>query len=608
MARAARVGAAAALCVAVAAGAALAQNKEYRYETDPVRLGLKSVFEGDLVTAKAYFDEAIANSYRVEEAHRGLGEIHLLQGRYREADAELNVALAGGKEVPEAHAALGLLALREGRPADAEAAFNAALAQDKKLWRAQYGLARLALQNNDLKRAEDLLKSGSKKKGLEEGEQHYRHGMALLLLAQGKIDEAETQILLGLALAPSDPDVVATVGDVYEKKGVAELAIAAYNRTLEDPKVVANKGQLHYRLGLLYEKRQAYQDAIKSYQAAIQQDSSLADAYRRAGNLFNAAKQYEAAAFLYLKYTQLAPQDADGLRRLADACVETKRYPQAFDAAKRAVAIDSSRAENKLALARAAAAVRENDLSLETYRGLPETLYEARDYMNIGTVLLAKDERDEARTNLETAASLDSSLADAYFGIGRLDILEKDYAAAEQNLIQATMLNPSTPGWVYLNLGVAQLQLAGEEVDEKAKRSRYGQAIRSFSKSAEFDPKSAQARVYLGQTYAILDRADDAVKAYQEALSLDATNAGALKGLGFILIRNQRYAEAEQYLQKASEGNASDAGTWVLLGQARAYQAKVTLAQAAFQRALALDPANKQAKEGLAALAGATGG
>ncbi len=602
---------AAAAVTAAVAGAALAQTKEYRYETDPVRLGLKSVFEGNLIGAKAYFDEAIANAYRVDEAHRGLAEILLLQGRYREAEAEFHVALAGGKEVPEAHAGLGLLALREGRAEDAEAAFNAALAQDKKLWRAQYGLARLALQRNDLKRAEDLLKSGSKKKGVEDGEQYYRHGSALLLLAQGKADDAETQILLGLDLAPSDPDIVAAVGEVYEKKGVAELAIARFEQTLVDPKVVANKGQLHYRLGLLYEKRQRYQDAIRHYQSATEQDSSLADAYLHAGALFNAAKQYKEAAWMFYNYTSRSPNDADGFRRLADACIESRDptlTANAFDAAKRAVALDSARVENRHALARAAAAVRENDLALETYRGLPESLYEARDYMNIGNVLLAKDERDEARTNLETAASLDSSLADAYFGLGRLDILEKDYAAAEQNLLQATMLGPSTPGWAYLNLGVAQLQLAGEEIDEAAKRSKYGQAMRSFKKSAELDPKSAQARVYIGQTFAILDRADDAVAAYKEALALDEANAGALKGLGFILIRNQRYAEAEQYLVKATEGNASDPGTWVLLGQARAYQAKITLAQAAFQRALALDPANQQAKEGLRALEGATGG
>lgn len=606
----------AALVVASAAGAAFAQNKEYRYETDPVRLGLNSVWEGDLIKAKAYFDEAIANNYRVDEAHRGLGEILLQQGRYADSEKEFRTALAGGKQVPEANAGLGILFLRQGRAADAEAAFQAALSQDKKLWRAQYGLARLAIQKGDVDGAEDLVDSGKKKKGIEEGEQLYRHGMALLLLAKGKPDDAETEIILAMNLAPSDPDIVATVGDVYEKKGVAERAISAYEQTLNDTRIASNKGQIHYRVGLLYEKQQKYQNAIDNYQAAIKADSTLADAYLHAGALFNSAKQYPFAMQLYDAYTRYAPNDADGYRRLAEACIESRdpRFaPNAFEAASKAVQIDSTSVENRRALARAAAAVRKTEIGLEVYRSIPDSLFEARDYMNLGLIYLGTNEeedRDAARTNLETAVSLDSTLADAYLGLGRLDIQNEDYESAEENLFRATSLGPSTPGFAYLNLGVAQLQIgAAPGADDKTKRTKYEQALQSFQKSAAADQKSAQAQVYIGQTYALMNLTDAAEGAYNKALAIDPASGGALKGLGFVLIGKQRYVDAEKYLVKATETTmASDAGTWVLLGQARAYQAKVSPAQAAFQRALALDPTNKQAKEGLKAIEGATGG
>jgi tetratricopeptide (TPR) repeat protein len=319
---------------------------------------------------------------------------------------------------------------------------------------------------------------------------------------------------------------------------------------------------------------------------------------------------------LYYAYTQHAPHDPQGFRRLADACLDTKdpKYaPNAFDAATQAVKLDSTNVESRRALARAAAAVRKNEIGLEVYRGIPDSLYDARDYMNVGSLLLGtnrEEDRDGARANLETAVSLDSTLADAYFGLGRLDIIDQDWESAEENLLQATKLKPTTPGWVFLNLGVAQLQLGSAPgVSAEAKRAKYDQALASFNKSAELDPKSAQARTYIGQTHALLDRPDEAEKDYKAALDLDPANGGALKGLGFVLITKQRYAEAEQHLVKATEtSNASDPGTWVLLGQARAYQAKVTLAQAAFQRALALDPTNKQAKEGIRALEGASGG
>lgn len=591
-------------------GVAHAQGKEYRYETDPVRLGLKSVDERDLATAQTCFDEAIANNYRVEEAHRGIGEILFLQGRYDDAKRQFEAALVGEKKVAEAHAGLGLIALREGNASAAEQAFNAALQEDDGLWRAKYGLARIAIQRGELDKAADLLKSGSKKKSVADGEQMYRVGMALLLVAQGKADEAESHALTGLSLEPSDPDVVMAVGDVYEKKGIADLAIGKFEAILADPAVVVNKGALHYRLGLLYEQKQKYADALRSYQAALAQDSTIADAYLHAGALFSSAKQYQEAAYLYYRYTQLDPNDAAGFQRLAEACIETNRFPNALEAARKAVALDSTNVESRHALARAAAAMKENDLALATYGGLSDKDLDGRDHMNLGNVYLSRsgqkeidpsekeDALSEARSHFQTAVEMDTTLSDAYFGLGYLDLVEKDYLTSEDNLSTAVRLSPGSAAAV-LNLGIVQLQL-----------KKFPEATASFQKAAELAPKSAQARVYLGQAYAVQERYKEAEAAYREGLAIDPANPGLLKGLGFILVSTERFAEAEATLTKATEVNPNDAGAWVLLGQSRAYQGKSASARDAYLRALAIDPDNKQAKDGMAGLpaAGATTG
>lgn len=568
-----------------------AQGKEYRYETDPVRLGMKSVEQGDLAKAKAYFDEAIENGYRVEEAHRGLGEILLLQGRYAEARVEFTKALSGTKKVPEANAGLGIVALREGNVPEAEGFFTAALEQDDGLWRGKYGLARIAILRGELVRAAELLKAGSKKKGIGEGAHLYHLGMALLLVAQGKLDEAETHAVTAMDLAPADPDVVLAVGDVYEKKGVADIAIGKFEAILADPAVVVNKAQIHHRLGTLYEKKQKYNDAIKNYQAAIGQDSTLADAYKHAGALFQAAKQFKEAAYLYYKYTQLVPDDADGLRRFAEVCIETGNFGNALDAAKRAAAIDSTSAQTRRALARAAAVTRNNELALSSYAEIKKDLLDARDHMNLGTLYMQGQRNDEAREELETAVAGDTTLADAYFGLGYLDLLDKDYLSAEDNLKTAVRLSPGSAAAV-LNLGIVQLQLR-----------KYGDATASFKRAAELAPKSAQARVYLGQAYSLQEDLKAAEAAYREALALDAASFGALKGLGgYVLLTTERYAEAEAVLAKATELNPMDSTAWSFLGQACHYQGKDQAARAAYERALAIDPTNKQAQEGKAAL------
>lgn len=601
---------AAALASAVAGLAAprAAAQKDYHYETDPVRLGLKSVLvEGDLLAGEAYFTEAIENAYRVEEAHRGLGEILLLQGRYDDAKVEFRSALGGAKKVPEAHAGLGLVALREGKADEAQQAFEAALAEEGGLWRAKYGLARIAIQRGELDRAADFLKSGGKKKGIGDGEHLYRVGMALLLVAQGKPDDAESHALTALSLAPSDPDAVMAVGDVYEKKGVAELAIGKYETILADPAVVVNKGQLHYRVGLLQEKKQKYADAIRSYVSAIEQDSSLAGAYLHAGALFSSANQHKEARSFYNKYTMLMPQDADGWRRLAAAHIEFGDYPRGLEASNKAVALDSTNVESRKALARSAAAMKQADLALETYASLSESDFDGRDYMNLGNVHLARsaqaisdDEKDEAliaaRTAFQTAVELDSTLGDAYFGVGYLDLLDKDYPAAEENLRTAVRLSPTSAAAI-LNLGIVQMQL-----------KKFPEATSAFQRAAQLADKSASARVYLGQAYALQEQYQEAEAAYKEALAIDPNSAGAMKGLGFILVTAERCGEAEAWLGKATEANPGDSGAWVLLGQARACQGKGAIARAAYERALAIDPKNKQAQDGKNALPPATSG
>src|SRR4030095_12657865 len=67
--------------VAAALGIALlwtnpssAQKKEYSFETNPVRLGLKALDEGKVAEAKAHFEEALANQFEVPNATYGMAE------------------------------------------------------------------------------------------------------------------------------------------------------------------------------------------------------------------------------------------------------------------------------------------------------------------------------------------------------------------------------------------------------------------------------------------------------------------------------------------------------------------------------------------------------
>lgn len=606
--RAAVLGFAALIAIALvglASGAAHAEKRSYKYETDPVRLGLKSIDKGEFAEARAQFEEALASEWRVADAHRGLGEIYFLESLYDEAEREFRLATEGDKPVAEGYAGLGLIALRREQKAEADAAFQQALAIDGKLWRAQYGLGLLALERGDVAAAENLLATGKKKKGVEEGEHLYERGQALLLLAKGDADAAEAHALRAFDLAPANPDIVVTLGEVYEKKGVRALAIQKFEEILADPNFAGKKSQLHYRLGVLYEREQRFRDAAESFQRAVAADSLLADAYLHVGVIFATAKQWESALKAFRQYTQIAPGVAEGHRRLSDACVRLRNSgldSLAFASAKRAVELQPGAALNKLALARATARLRDQaDVALELYEGIDPQSLEAIDDLLLGNLYLQPtDSRDydQARARFNAALAADSSFTEIYSRLGIVDLLQQDWISAEENFAIAIEKNPNAVG-DYVNLGQAKLQLRTPE--------KYEEAAALFKRAHELAPQAIDALVLLAQAQTFMEQYDEAVATYGEALGIDPRNGAALGGRGFILLRNERFDEAEIDLKGATEVKPDVDRYWALLGQAYHFQGKLLEARSAYDRALAINPANSDAREGRNALAGSAG-
>jgi tetratricopeptide (TPR) repeat protein len=596
----------AALVVACLFSSEAFAQKNYKYETDPVRLGTNALNIGAFAQAKAHFDEAIANEYRVADAHFGIGEIYFLEARYDEAEQEFTLATQGPEPVAAGYAGIGLIALRKEDKARAQEQFDKALSIDDDLWHAQYGLALLALDRGDAAAAEKLLDEGEKKKGVEEGEHLYHRGMALLGIAQNKLDDAETHALKAIDLAPSNPDIVVTLGDVYEKKGVRALAIQKYEELLANPAFVGNKAQLYFRLGVLYEQEQRYQDAVKNFQSSVEADSMLAEPYLHVGAIFAAAKQWDAAVKAYRQYTQIQPQDAEGHRRLADAALRTKNAgldSLAYGSARKAIELDPASELNKFTLARATArAPGQADVAIGLYETLPAEKFEALDYLALGNLQLALPANewnlDKAREHFDAALVADSSFVEAYSRLGIVDLLQQDYLSAEENFTIAIQHNPNTVQ-DRINLGQAKMQAQTPE--------KFQEAAALFQRAHELAPQSADPLALLGQTQTFLNDYDTAMATFTQALAIDPKHAAACGGRGFLYLRAEQFAEAERDLKCATEGRADSDRYWAMLGQAYHNQGKILEARSAYDRALAINPNNDLAKQGKVALAGAAG-
>jgi YaiO family outer membrane protein len=158
-----------------------------------------------------------------------------------------------------------------------------------------------------------------------------------------------------------------------------------------------------------------------------------------------------------------------------------------------------------------------------------------------------------------------------------------------------------------LILGVTLL-VSPQAVDQRAEAERmansgaYAAALKQFQALAAANPDDIEARVWIARLHARMGHPEHAVDVYRSILAVQPQHVDALLGLGSALLTLGRLKEAGDALNRA-EALAADRPA-VLTAQGRLHQAgnHDTLALAYYLRALALDPANADARAAADAL------
>jgi len=574
----------------LAAVPADAAKKNYTYETDPIRLGMRALEEGNFDEAQKHFDEAVANEYQIYKAHFGQAEILRMKGLYAEAEplyrqTQLELAQAKQFDFVERPSGLGMVLFKQGRYAEAAEQFEAALKIKGGEWMPHFGLAMISAQQGDLDKALDRLSRGEKKKGMDEGEDLYNYGMGYVLAKKGDQDQAIQHALKAFSMNPNDPDYANLVAEIYSAQGSATLAISAFETARAQPGFKPTAVGSH-TLGVLYEGVKRYNDAIEMYAESVQLDSTYAPGWKDMGELYLLAKRYDEAAGSYARYAQINPQDPEGMIGLAQAALKTKRYAQALDAAQRAYNLDSTRVETRLTLARAAFQSNDKDRARAMYATVEDTLkLKAEDYTRLGQLKQDEGDLDGALEQFETAVRLDSTTSDAYYYMGFIDMKRDLNSEAIENFRRAIQLDPQNPGY-YMNLGIALMKVKD-----------YAGAAGAAQKAVELAPTAAQPHIVAAQAFSLAQNWAGAIEQYQKALEIEPQNAGAMRGLGIVYMQQKNYARSEGSLKGATEVEPGSADNWAYYAQALALGNKLAEAVRAAQKALEINPEHPTARK-----------
>ncbi|MCW2667192.1 MAG: hypothetical protein JWN57_2154 [Frankiales bacterium] len=128
------------------------------------------------------------------------------------------------------------------------------------------------------------------------------------------------------------------------------------------------------------------------------------------------------------------------------------------------------------------------------------------------------------------------------------------------------------------------------------------EALAAFEDAQAHDPFDVAAARNTGRLADALGQNDKARRAFEAAVALDPDNSATILDLATFLLRHGGADRARELLEQATRRLPDDAGLWASLGDARAVTGDGGAARHAYDRALAIQPGQPTATQGLAKL------
>jgi tetratricopeptide (TPR) repeat protein len=190
-----------------------------------------------------YFQQALRKDSNFAQAYAGLADSYSLLGASRAGDTDMPFADAREKAREAAQKALEL----DDTLAEAHAALGFVKFRYDWDWTGAEKEFRLAIQSNP---------------GYATG----YHWYALMLDETGRIDESETMIQRARSLDPRSPNINQVIGAQLARRKQYDKAIVQLLEALEFGKSNLNT---HITLGLVFERKGKYREAMAEYSTAL---------------------------------------------------------------------------------------------------------------------------------------------------------------------------------------------------------------------------------------------------------------------------------------------------------------------------------------------------
>lgn len=577
-----------------------------RFDIRPA-VGLIGVLlaQGELDAAGEVLDGIDRAGQNHPAVHYFRGLLAYAREEFQVALDAVNQALQSAPGMPPAQLLYGTLQYRQGNYAQTVEAMQQLLERAPEQLAARRLAAAALMRTGDNQRAYDLLRAGLDQAGEDAG---YLSLAGSAALRVGKHAEGLELLTRAAQVAPEAGMIQGQLALGYLTSGQSDAAVATLERAIAGDKKLL---ELDLLLVLSHVERKEFDQAMQALEAMSGRFDDVATVENLRGSIHLAKGEREAARAAFRRAAEAAPERAAPRLNLAMAELAAGDQAAAIDQLDQILQADPQ--QTAALMLRARIAARETLAAAIPWLERIQVANpgEPRSAQMLVEALLAQDDALAAVGVARAAVDVHPNSANLRISMAKANLAAGNAESAVQALRRAAALTPNDPK-VHNTLAMVLVQMGDSS-----------QAVDSLERSLQLNPDDLAVMAMLGRAYLDSGRVIQARETVDKLIAAAPDSASVWRLQGDLQLRDERAAAAEKSYARALElsrnaedllrqynaikvqndlnrglalladwtrRNPEDFPAWMLMGNELLAAGQRERAEAAYQRAVELQP------------------
>ncbi|MTJ31937.1 serine/threonine-protein kinase [Aphanizomenon sp. UHCC 0183] len=341
-----------------------------------------------------------------------------------------------------------------------------------------------------------------------------------------------------------------------------------------------------YNQGNTLIQLQRYEEALATYEKAIDIKSDYPQALYGKGKALFQLKKYQESLIAYDQAIQIQPNYLEAWTNRGFVLVRLKRYPEAIATVDKVLQLKNDdpkvwqlKGDIFIKISQYNDAIKAYEQAINFQADNPELWYKK------GLAFQNLKQYEEAITSYKKTVELKSDHELAWYNLGNCLVNLNRYEFALQAYDQAVQYNPNnSAAWLSRSNILMTLR-------------RYSEAIDSFTQVIKTNPQQYQAWYNRGWAFHQVKRYGEAIESYKKAISLKGNDYLVWYNLGNTQYNLQKYQEAIASYNKAIRYKPNHYESWYSKGNALLNLQQYPQAIASYDKAIEYKPDYQQAIE-----------